>query len=157
MGIKIKKEGKPDLRNLPALKIKYSMAVPFMGIVDILTMAGFYINPATDGNLLLKSFFLVCALAGAGFTYWGLMWKMVMNGNKIRVCPAFGAAREMAFTEILKVELHKKRKTGSLVFYEIFDKKGESFVKIYPLMKDSSVLLERFKRLGTKMEEISDR
>ena len=60
--MKIKKDVKPQIQNLPALKIKYTLVVPLMGIVDTLTMLSFYRNPATDGNLFAKVFFIVFAV-----------------------------------------------------------------------------------------------
>lgn len=153
MGIKIKKETRPQLQNLPKLKIKYNPAVPVMGIVDVLTMGSFYMNPATDGRIVFKVFFVACALIGVGFTVWGLLWKTTVDGKKIRVSPVFGAAKEVPFSELKKVEIHRKAKTGSLIYYELIDGQGEGIVKIYPLMKDSSVLLDRVKRLGIKIEE----
>lgn len=157
MGIKIKKDGKPQLQKLPTLNIRYTLAVPFMGVVDILTMGSFFMNPATDGMPVLKAFFVVCALIGAGFTYWGLVWKTTVDGKKIKVRPVFGASREVPFSELKKVVLHNRKRNGAFVYYELLDGHGEEIVKIYPLMKDSSVLLERMKRLGIKMEEKNDR
>ena len=60
--MKIKKDVKPQMQNLPALNIKYTLVVPLMGIVDMLTMLSFYRNPATDGNLFAKAFFIVIAV-----------------------------------------------------------------------------------------------
>ena len=54
MGIKIKKDTMPRLEDLPVLKIRYTMAIPLIGIVDILTMGSFYANPVTDGHIMLK-------------------------------------------------------------------------------------------------------
>lgn len=153
MGIKIKKDTKTQLQNLPRLHIKYNLVVPIMGIVDILTMGSFYMNPATDGRTGLKLFFVLCALIGAGFTIWGLLWRTTVDGKKIRVNSVFGAPREVPFSDLKLVEVHKKPRTGSLVYYELIDVRGKGIVKIYPLMKDSSVLLERLKRLGIKIEE----
>ena len=40
--MKIKKDVKPQIQNLPVLKVKYTLVVPLMGIVDTLTMVSFY-------------------------------------------------------------------------------------------------------------------
>ena len=69
MGIKIKKDTKPQLQNLPKLHIKYNLVVAIMGIVDILTMGSFYMNPATDGRTGLKLFFVLCALIAPDLRY----------------------------------------------------------------------------------------
>lgn len=157
MGIKIKKDGKPQLEKLPVLKIKYTLAVPLMGIVDILTMMSFYRNPVSDGRVVLKAFYLVCAIAGALFALWGLLWKTTVDGKRIRVRPVLGASKEIPFSDLKQVVIHKKEKNDSLVYYELFDVRGEGIVKIYPLMRNSSLLLERIKRLGIRTEEKKDR
>lgn len=157
MGIKIKKDGKPQLEKLPVLKIKYTLAVPLMGLVDILTMMSFYRNPASDGRTVLKAFYLVCAIAGVLFALWGLLWKTTVDGKRIRVRPVLGASKEIPFSDLKQVVIHKKEKNDSLVYYELFDVRGEGIVKIYPLMRNSSLLLERIKRLGIRTEEKKDR
>ena len=67
MGNKIKKDEPAQLQDLPKLKIKYTYAVPVMGLADALAMFSFYMNPATDGNMALKLFFLFFAAVGIGF------------------------------------------------------------------------------------------
>ena len=67
MGIKIKKDTKPRLEDLPMLKIRYTLAIPLIGIVDILTMGSFYANPVTDGHIMLKIFYVINALIGGTF------------------------------------------------------------------------------------------
>ena len=151
MGIKIKKD------TMPRLKIRYTMAIPLIGIVDILTMGSFYANPVTDGHIMLKIFYVINALIGGTFAYWGLRWKTTVDGKKIRVRPAFSAAKELPFTEIKKAVLHKKKKNGSLMYYTLIDSKGQEIVKLYPTMKDSAMLLERLKRLKVRIEEVNDR
>lgn len=153
--MKIKKTVQPRIQDLPKLNIKYTLVVPLMGIVDILTMGSFFMNSATDGNLAAKAFFVVCGFIGAGFTYWGLMWKLTVDGKKIRIRSAFGAVKELPFSDLNKVVVHRK-KNGSFSYYELFDVRGDSIVKVYPLMKDSSVLLDRTKRLGIRTEEKRD-
>lgn len=86
MGIKIKKDTKPRLEDLPMLKIRYTLAIPLIGIVDILTMGSFYANPVTDGHIMLKIFYVINALIGGTFAYWGLRWKTTVDGKKIP-CP----------------------------------------------------------------------
>ena len=157
MGIKIKKDTMPRLEDLPVLKIRYTMAIPLIGIVDILTMGSFYANPVTDGHIMLKIFYVINALIGGTFAYWGLRWKTTVDGKKIRVRPAFSAAKELPFTEIKKAVLHKKKKNGSLMYYTLIDSKGQEIVKLYPTMKDRAMLLERLKRLKVRIEEVNDR
>lgn len=151
--MKIKKDVKPQIQNLPALKIKYTLVVPLMGIVDTLTMLSFYRNPATDGNLFAKVFFIVFAVVGAVFAYWGLMWKVTADGKAIKVCPVFSASRTVPLGELKKAVIYKKKKRDSHICYVLVDVRGEEIVKIYPIMKESSALLERIKRLGIKIEE----
>ena len=43
-----------------------------------------------------------------------------------------------------------------LSYYELFDKDGASIVKIYPLMKDFATFLERLKRFGVPVNEVTD-
>lgn len=141
------------MQNLPALKIKYTLVVPLMGIVDMLTMLSFYRNPATDGNLFAKAFFIVIAVVGVVFAYWGFMWKVTVDGKTIKVRPAFSASKTVPFGDLKKAVVYKKKKRDSHICYALIDVRGEEIVKIYPLMKDSSTLLERLKRLGIKIEE----
>ena len=70
-GDEIKKEEKMQIEKLPTLKLKYTLVVPFMGIVDALTMGSFFMNPATDGKLLIKAFYVICGVAGILFALWG--------------------------------------------------------------------------------------
>lgn len=157
MGNKIKKFEKPKHRYLPELKIRYNFVVPLVGIVDILTMASFYVNPATDGSLILKSFYLVCAMIGVGFTYWGFMWKITADNSKVRIRPPFGASREVAYGDIRRVEIHKKKRNKALVHFTLFGKSGEELVRVYPLMKNSGDFLERLKILEIKITEVEDK
>ena len=157
MGIKIKKNEGSQLEKLPVITLRYSLVVPLMGIVDMLTMASFYMNPAAEGRPALKGFYVVCALIGVVFAVWGLLWKTSVDGKRIRVRPVFGASRNVPFSDLKTVVIHKKKKSGAFSYYELLDKNGGGIVKVYPLMKDSSLLLERFKRLGIRIEEKTDR
>ena len=108
----------PRLEDLPVLKIRYTMAIPLIGIVDILTMGSFYANPVTDGHIMLKIFYVINATIGGTFAYWGA--QMEDHGGqekKIRVRPAFSAAKELPFTEIKKRCFIRKKKNGSLMYY----------------------------------------
>lgn len=73
--MKIKKEEKMQIEKLPTLKLKYTLVVPFMGIVDVLTMGSFFMNPAADGKPFIKAFYVICGIAGLLFALWGLLWK----------------------------------------------------------------------------------
>ena len=140
MGMKIKKEEKMQIEKLPTLKLKYTLVVPFMGIVDVLTMGSFFMNPAADGKPFIKAFYVICGIAGLLFALWGLLWKTTIDGKTIRV-------------NLKKAVVYKKKKTGSIVSYELIDKNDKPIVTIYPLMKDSSTLMERLKRLKYPVEE----
>ena len=155
--MKIKKDNRPQLEKLPAMKIKYNLVVPMIGLVDFLTMVSFMVNPANRGNLFLTVFFGFFAIVGAIFAYWGLMWKITADGKNIKVHPAFGSARSIPFADLKKAVVHKKDKSNSLVFYELIDVRGKQLVKIYPLMKQSGAFLERLKRLNIPIEEEHDR
>lgn len=154
--MKIKKEAKPQLQKLPKLRVRYTLVVPLIGILDTFTMLSFYRNPATDGNMFMKAFYIVFALVGVVFACWGALWNATVDGKMIRVNPVIGRKKAVPFEELKKVVIHKKSKSGSLSYYELFDKDSQSIVKIYPLMKESSALLERFKRLQIKIEEIME-
>ena len=156
MGIKIKKDVKPQLQKLPELKIRYTLAVPLVGLADVMTMGSFYMNPVTDGNLFLKVFFVVFGLVGIGFAAWGLLWRTTADGKKIQVRPVIGKTRTVPFSDLKKAVLHKRKKNGSLVYYELIDKNNASIVKLYPLMKESGALLERLKRLKYEIDEVSE-
>ena len=136
-----------QIEKLPTLKLKYTLVVPFMGIVDALTMGSFFMNPAADGKLLIKAFYVICGIAGILFALWGLLWKT------IKVNPVIGKKKVVPFSDLKKAVVYKKKKTGSIVSYELIDKNNQSIVTIYPLMKDSSTLMERLKRLKYPVEE----
>ena len=153
LGMKIKKEEKMQIEKLPTLKLKYTLVVPFMGIVDALTMGSFFMNPAADGKLLIKAFYVICGIAGILFALWGLLWKTTIDGKTIKVTPARRNKRGLPFSDLKKAVVYKKKKTGSIVSYELIDKNNQSIVTIYPLMKDSSTLMERLKRLKYPVEE----
>lgn len=150
--MKIKKEEKMQIEKLPTLKLKYTLVVPFMGIVDALTMGSFFMNPASDGKPLIKAFYVICGIAGILFALWGLLWKTTIDGKTIKVNPVIGK-KIVPFSDLKKAVVYKKKKTGSIVSYELIDKNNQSIVTIYPLMKDSSTLMERLKRLKYPVEE----
>ena len=154
LGMKIKKEEKMQIEKLPTLKLKYTLVVPFMGIVDALTMGSFFMNPAADGKLLIKAFYVICGIAGILFALWGLLWKTTIDGKTIKVNPVIGKKKVVPFSDLKKAVVYKKKKTGSIVSYELIDKNNQSIVTIYPLMKDSSTLMERLKRLKYPVEEM---
>lgn len=151
--MKIKKEEKMQIEKLPMLKLKYTLVVPFMGIVDVITMGSFFMNPAAEGKPLLKAFYVICAVIGLLFALWGLLWKMTIDGKMICVNPVVGKKKTVPFSDLKKVIVYKKKKSGSIVSYELIDKNNQSIVTIYPLMKDSSTLMDRLRRLRYPMEE----
>ena len=95
--MKIKKEEKIQIEKLPTLKLKYTLVVPFMGIVDALTMGSFFMNPAADGKLLIKAFYVTCGIAGILFALWGLLWKTTIDGKTIKVNPVIGKKKVVPF------------------------------------------------------------
>ena len=150
--MKIKKEEKKQIEKLPTLKLKYTLAVPFMGIVDVLTMGSFFMNPAADGKPLIKAFYVICGIIGALFALWGILWKTTIDGKMIRVNPVIGKKKAVPVADLKKAIVYRK-KTGSIVSYELIDKHDQPIVTIYPLMKDSSTLMDRLKRLKYPVEE----
>ena len=149
----LEKEEKMQIEKLPTLKLKYTLVVPFMGIVDVLTMGSFFMNPAADGKTFIKAFYVICGIVGLLFALWGLLWKTTIDGKTIRVNPVIGKKKVVPFTDLKKAIVYKKKKTGSIVSYELIDKNDKPIVTIYPLMKDSSTLMERLKRLKYPVEE----
>ena len=153
LGMKIKKEEKMQIEKLPTLKLKYTLVVPFMGIVDALTMGSFFMNAASDVKLLIKELYVICGIAGILFALWGRLWTTTIDGKTIKVNPVIGKKKVVPFSDLKKAVVYKKKKTGSIVSYELIDKNNKSIVTIYPLMKDSSTLMERLKRLKYPVEE----
>ena len=154
MGYKIKKEAKLQLQDFPRTKIKYNIAVPVLGIADALAMFNFFLNPATSGNLGLKIFFLIFAIVGLGFAYWGFMWNITADGNAIVIHPAFGEKKTLPVRELKKAVVYKRRQTDTFSSYELVDQNDRVFVKIYPIMKDSALLLTRLQRYKVPVTEI---
>lgn len=104
-------------------------------------------------KLLIKAFYVICGIAGILFALWGLLWKTTIDGKTIKVNPVIGKKKVVPFSDLKKAVVYKKKKTGSIVSYELIDKNNQSIVTIYPLMKDSSTLMERLKRLKYPVEE----
>ena len=115
--------------------------------------ARFAHDPAADGKLLIKAFYVICGIAGILFALWGLLWKTTIDGKTIKVNPVIGKKKVVPFSDLKKAVVYKKKKTGSIVSYELIDKNNQSIVTIYPLMKDSGTLMERLKRLKYPVEE----
>lgn len=156
MGIKIKKELKPQ-QKLVTLDVKYLIAVPLIGIVDIFTMLSFYNKMPAEGMMGAKIFYIFFALVGAGFAYCTFMWKLTSDSKKITIRRPVGSKKEIKYDQVKKVEVHKKKKNNSLSYYTLLGEDGMIFTKIYPIMSGSGELLERLDRLGIKREEFVDR
>lgn len=153
MGIKIKKDVKFQAQKMKELKVKYTFAVPLIGIIDIFTMLSFFFNPATDGMIGAKIFFIFFALVGAGFAYWAFMWNVVSDNKHVTVNPIIGRVKEVNYDKIKKVNIYKKKKRDSLSYYALIGMDDEIIVKIYPIMTNSGDLFNRLKQLDIKMEE----
>ena len=155
MGIKIKKELKPQQKLVP-LHVKYLIAVPIVGIVDIFTMLSFYNKMPAEGMMGAKLFYIFFALVGAGFAYCTFMWKLTSDNKMITVRRPVGSKKEIKYDQVKKVEVHKKKRNNSLSYYTLLGEDGAVFAKIYPIMSGSGELLERLDRLGIKREEFVD-
>ena len=102
---------------------------------------------------MMKAFYAICGLVGLLFALWGLLWKTTIDGKMIRVNPVIGKKKAVPFSDLKKAVVYKKKKSGAIVSYELIDKNDQPIVTIYPLMKDSSTLMERLKRLKYPVEE----
>ncbi len=156
MGIKIKKFDKPQSQKLKPIKVQYLLAVPLVGIVNILTMLSFFFNSSTDGMIGAKVFFIVCALIGAGFAIWSWYWNVISDSKRIVVNPIFGRVKEVNYDKIKKIEVHKKKKRDSMVYYSVIGMDDKIIVKIYPIMKNSGELFNRLSQMNIKVEEFKD-
>jgi len=154
--MKIKKFEKAQERRLTPLKVQYIFAVPLLGIVNILTMISFFRNPATDGMIGAKVFFVVCALIGAGFAVWSWFWKVVSDSKGIVLNPVFGSKKALTYDKIKKIEVHKKKKRDSMTSYSIIGMDDKIFVRIYPMMSNSGDLLNRLCQMNIKVDEFKD-
>ena len=155
MGIKIKKELKPQQKLVP-LHVKYLMAVPIIGIVDIFTMISFYNKMPAEGMMGAKIFYIFFALVGAGFAYCTFMWKLTSDSKMITVRRPVGSKKEIKYDQVKKVEVYKKKRNNSLSYYTLIDEDGTVITKVYPIMSGSGEFLERLVRLGIKREEFVD-
>ncbi len=156
MGIKIKKFDKPQSQKLKPIKVQYLLAVPLVGIVNIFTMLSFFFNSSTDGMIGAKVFFIVCALIGAGFAIWSWYWNVISDSKRIVVNPIFGRVKEVNYDKIKKIEVHKKKKRDSMVYYSVIGMDDKIIVKIYPIMKNSGELFNRLSQMNIKVEEFKD-
>lgn len=156
MGMKIKKEQKMQQKLTP-LHVKYLIAVPLLGIAEIVTLMSFYLKMPEEGMLAAKLFYIFFSLVGVGFAYWGFRWKLTSDQKNIVIRPAFGAGKSIRYDEVKGIEVHKKKRNNSLSYYVILGNDGTEFVKIYPIMNNSGELLTRLDRLGIKMTEFVDR
>lgn len=156
MGMKIKKEQKPQQKLMP-LHVKYLAVVPLLGIAEIVTLMNFYLRMPADGMLAAKLFYIIFSLVGAGFAYWGFKWKVTSDQKGITIRPAFGAEKKVLYQDLKEIEVHKKKRNNSLSYYVLLENDGKEVVKLYPIMNNSGELLTRLDRLGIKMTEITDR
>lgn len=152
--MKIKRDVKPQFKDMPSLKVRYNFFIPFIGLVDMVTMAGFYIQQPDGVMPASKVFFALSGLIGLIFTVWSLLWNMKVDGKYIYVNSVIVPKKKIPFSNLKKAVVHRHKKNGNIVFFELVDKNNELIVKIYPLMKDSSLLLERLKRLNYPVEEV---
>lgn len=157
MGIKIKKEKKVQNVKLQPMDVKYTLAVPLIGLVGMMMMISLYMNPAMAVYTFIKVLYIFCALTGAAFAYWAFAWKLTSDNKRITINPVFGSKKEAAYTDIKSVEIHKKKRNKTTVYYILFLANGKEFVKIYPYMKNSGELLERLKRFDIKIQELEDK
>ena len=157
MGIKIKKEPKFEAQKLKPLKVKYTFAVPLIGLLDICTMLSFFMNPATDGILWAKAFYIFFALVGAVFAYWGFTWHLISDNKRIIVRPMLGDEKNVSYGNISKVEVHIKKKRKAMAYYSLHDMSGEQIVRIYSIMTNSGELFNRLKQLGITFEDVVDK
>lgn len=156
MGIKIKKDVKFQAQKLKPLEVKYTFAVPLLGIIDIFTMLSFFFDSSTDGMIGAKIFFIFFAFVGAGFAYWALRWNVVSDNKRLTINPIIGRVKEVNYNQIKMIAVHKKKKRDSLSYYEVIGMNDEIIVKIYPMMKNSGELFNRLTQLEIKTEEFKD-
>ena len=156
MGVKIKKFAKPQEKRLTPLKVQYILAVPLVGIVDVATMMSFFFNDATDGMVGAKVFFIACALMGAGFTIWSWYWKIISDSKRLTLHSLIGGTKELTYDKIKKIEVHKKKKRDSMVYYSIIGTDDKIFAKVYPMMSNSGDLFNRLSLMNIKVEELKD-
>ncbi len=154
MGIKIKKDDRGQGQKLKPLTVKYLFAIPLVGIMNIIAMFSYFINPSTDGILWAKALFLIAAMAGVVFTYWGFAWNLVSAGRRVIVNPVFGKSREITYENIKKIVVLKKKKRDSMAHFTIIDRNDAEFVRVYPLMKNSGDFFTRLKQMNIPIEEI---
>ena len=76
MGMKIKKEEKMQIETADTQTEVYVGGLPFMGIVDVLTMGELFMNPAADGKPFIKAFYVICGIAGLLFALWGFYGRL---------------------------------------------------------------------------------
>ena len=126
-----------QIEKLPTLKLKYTLVVPFMGIVDVLTMGSFFMNPAAEGKPMMKAFYAICGLVGLLFALWGLLWKTTIDGKMIRVNPVIGKKKAVPFSDLKKAVVYKKKKSGSIVSYELIDKNDSKLNSFFLSFFDS--------------------
>lgn len=156
MGIKIKKFDKPQTQKLRPIKVQYILAVPLVGVVNVFTMLSFFFNSSTDGMIGAKAFFIICALIGVGFAVWSFAWNVVSDSKRIVVNPIIGRVKEVNYDKIKKIDVHKKKKRDSMVYYTIIGMDDKEIVKIYPIMSNSGDLFNRLSQMNIKVEEFKD-
>ncbi len=153
MGVKIKKEVKAPQR-MKHLEVKYNVAVPLLGIANTASMIYYlFVTPAEVG-MGWRVMFVLSALAGIGFAYWGFNWKIISDSKQITIKPLFGAVKNVNYSDIKQIEVHKKKYSDHVSFYLIQGESGQTFVKVYSLMTNCGELLTRLDRLGIKLIEV---
>lgn len=101
-----------QIEKLPTLKLKYTLVVPFMGIVDVLTMGSFFMNPAAEGKPMMKAFYAICGLVGLLFA---LVGTFMEDYDRWKDDPGKSGDRKEKSSSILglkKAVVYKKKKSG---------------------------------------------
>ena len=82
------------------------------------------------------------------------MWNLTADGKANVIHPAFGEKKTLPVRELKKAVVYKRRQTDTFSSYELVDQNDRVFVKIYPIMKDSALLLTRLQRYKVPVTEI---
>ena len=152
MGAKIKKETqvKAIVSTEEAIRCKWTLAVPAMGIILLAVMGTYASSPIVAGNANAIAAFWAIGALGALYAFCMYGWKLTADTKGLRLVK-IGGEKSVLYSDIKKVEVTK---IGSeIAWYVIINKNDRKFVKVYPVMSNCGALLERLRKLGIKVIE----
>ncbi len=152
MAAKIVKETKKTIASTESnLKIKYTLAVPALGILEMATMVTYAGSPLIAANPKAFMTFLALAFIGVVFAAVTYFWNVTADTKGVTVRTVLSGERTILYGNIKRVEV--SRPGSVFTSYAIIRQNGKVFLRVNLAMANGMKLLERLKKLGVKVVE----